>query len=233
MIDIYEGRDVSELLGVVKWEAPLPACLVGQAKGLFPSFIKKTDSERIQNLVIEYDQYKKDSPLFEVTEKLDGTSFTCSFNNGQLDVCSRNLSLKDTTSNVYWDMVKRYELASKLEALGRNIAIQGECIGEGIQKNQYALKGVDLYVFNIFNIDTFSYVSASERLELLDYLGLKGVPVVNSNFDISNLSVSDVLEFANGKSLINGSPREGLVFKSLTMPDLNFKAISNLWLLKD
>lgn len=42
--------DFSEMLGVEKFEAPLPASLVGQALGLFPSFIQKTDQERCQNL---------------------------------------------------------------------------------------------------------------------------------------------------------------------------------------
>jgi hypothetical protein len=42
--------DYSNLLGVRKWEATLPAQLVGQARGLFPSFIPKTDQERCQNL---------------------------------------------------------------------------------------------------------------------------------------------------------------------------------------
>ena len=45
-----EGVDYAELLDIVKWEATLPACLQGQAEGLFPSFIKKTDQERCQNL---------------------------------------------------------------------------------------------------------------------------------------------------------------------------------------
>ena len=41
-----EGVDYAEVLGVVKWEQPLPAELAGQAEGLFPSFIRKTDQER-------------------------------------------------------------------------------------------------------------------------------------------------------------------------------------------
>ncbi|MGZ7204990.1 hypothetical protein ACXWOS_11120, partial [Streptococcus pyogenes] len=43
------GYDLTELLGVVKWDPPLPASLGGTARGNFPSFIYKTDQERIQN----------------------------------------------------------------------------------------------------------------------------------------------------------------------------------------
>lgn len=45
-----QDLDFTKLLGVKKYEQPLPACLVGQAEGLFPSFIQKTDQERCQNL---------------------------------------------------------------------------------------------------------------------------------------------------------------------------------------
>ena len=51
------GADISEFLGVKKWEAALPAELVGQAQGLFPSFIRKTDQERCQNLIAEIFRY--------------------------------------------------------------------------------------------------------------------------------------------------------------------------------
>ena len=40
------GVDVSELLGIVKYDPPLPAQLTGQAKGNFPSLVPKTDQER-------------------------------------------------------------------------------------------------------------------------------------------------------------------------------------------
>lgn len=50
--------DFSEILGVKKWEAALPAELAGQAEGLFPSFIRKTDQERCQNLVSEIFGYE-------------------------------------------------------------------------------------------------------------------------------------------------------------------------------
>lgn len=48
-----QSIDFSEVLGIEKYEAPLPAELAGQAAGLFPSFIQKTDQERCQNLKAE------------------------------------------------------------------------------------------------------------------------------------------------------------------------------------
>jgi RNA ligase (TIGR02306 family) len=43
----YEGADLTEILGIQKWEKPLPSQLQGVAKGNFPTHIcPKTDAER-------------------------------------------------------------------------------------------------------------------------------------------------------------------------------------------
>lgn len=60
-------KDVSDILGVIKYEPPIPACLVGKVKGNFPSFIRKTDLERVQNIWNEIKDCKED---FEVTVNL-------------------------------------------------------------------------------------------------------------------------------------------------------------------
>lgn len=57
VLSLYkEGDDVTELLGIVKYEPPIPAELAGKVKGMFPSFLRKTDEERIQNLTTEYSE---------------------------------------------------------------------------------------------------------------------------------------------------------------------------------
>jgi hypothetical protein len=57
---------LDDLLGVVKYDPPLSAQLAGQAEGLFPSFIKKTDQERCQNLAGSIFGYKETLVPFEV-----------------------------------------------------------------------------------------------------------------------------------------------------------------------
>jgi RNA ligase (TIGR02306 family) len=94
------GDEVTELLGVTKYEPPMPAVLAGDAKGLFPSFIQKTDQERIQNLYDDYKSMYADEE-FEVTVKLDGSSATYYFKDGEFGVCSRNLELKETEGNSF------------------------------------------------------------------------------------------------------------------------------------
>ena len=118
-----EGEDLTEILGIQKWEPTLPAQLAGQAKGLFPTFIRKTDQERIQNLLRHFEAYKDE--LFEESIKLDGSSMTVYQNNEDFGVCSRNLDLRETEGNSFWDMTNKLNLREKLALIGKNIAIQG------------------------------------------------------------------------------------------------------------
>jgi len=93
---VHEGQDVTEMLGIVKYEPPVPAQLAGKAKGYFPGFIRKTDEERVQNLTKEYEEWKiTGSHKFYATEKLDGSSSTFYVRDGDFGVCSRNLELAD------------------------------------------------------------------------------------------------------------------------------------------
>ncbi len=90
-----ENDDMTELLGIVKYEPPIPAELAGEIKGSFPSFIPKTDEVRIQNFESEVGMSIANERVY-VTEKVDGTSFTCYVNKGEFGVCGRNWELKET-----------------------------------------------------------------------------------------------------------------------------------------
>ena len=223
-----EGEEVTEELGIQKWERPINPQLAGLAKGNFPDFIPKTDQERIQNCkhILEDRQEQ-----YEVTIKLDGSSFTAYHRDGMFGVCSRNLELKPSETNAFWQVANKYLLNEFLPLMG-NYAIQGELVGPGIQGNQEQLKELDLYVFDVFDIDTQTYLSAEERYEFVDELCLKHVPVVFVSSE-APATLEEVLKLAEGPSLNPKANREGLVFKSIRNPHLSFKAISNSWLLKE
>lgn len=231
--------DLAPLLGVKKYEKRLSANLSGFARGNFPSFIPKTDQERIQNLSKNFPKWVADEAIYEMTEKLDGTSCTIYKNSILLEedkealgVCSRNLDLKDTEGNVYWDIAKKYDIHAILLRDGRNLAIQGEIIGEGIQGNQYKLPDRQFFVFDIYDIDNKEYFDAHDRQEFCKINNLQHVPVVNSRYMFEVNNVIDAIPLADGPSALNGTPREGLVFKSLRNPVDSFKIISNKWLMK-
>ena len=150
-VDIL-GDDVSEPLGIIKWEMPMNAQLAGMAKGNFPSVIPKTDQERAQNLVQEIVGAIEAGMQFEITEKLEGSSMTCYLIDGEFGVCSRNLDLKETADNTFWQVARRDELEGKMRECGgiSNWAIQGELIGPGIQGNIYKLSQPEFRIFDVY-----------------------------------------------------------------------------------
>ena len=226
-----EGDDVTEYLGVTKYDPPLPADLAGEAVGYFPSFIQKTDEERIQNLTDNYEDYKKFK--FFASEKMDGSSSSFFYNNGEFGLCSRNLQLKFNPDNTFGRIITSNNLEEKLRNYGRNIAIQGEIVGEGVQSNKYKLKGQKLLVYNIFDIDKYDYVSKSEMLEICEKFQLETVPTIYKEFTLTE-TIEELLEIAKGKSAVNpNTQREGLVWVSIDSPHrISFKTISNDFLLK-
>lgn len=231
VLSLYkEGEDVSEILGIVKYEPPIPAELAGKVKGMFPSFLRKTDEERIQNLTENYNEWKEKE--FYVTEKLDGSSATFYVKDGEFGVCSRNLELLETEGNTFWKVARELDLENKLRETGRNISIQGELVGEGIQGNPYKIKGQTVYFFNAFNIDIQQYLTQKEMEDFIQSLNLNTVPILDRSYILPE-SVEDLLQYADGKSELNKDfGREGVVVRSLDR-SISFKVISNSFLLKE
>ena len=228
-----EGDDLTEALDIVKYEPPIPAQLAGKIKGTFPSFIPKTDEIRIQNFESEVGF----SPVGErayVTEKLDGTSFTCYFNNGVFGVCGRNWELSETSDNSLWRMANLLQLKEKMTKHGKNIALQGELVGAGINGNLYGLSDHKLYFFTGYDIDKGRRMFFDELEWVLFGLDLQMVPVLEKyGFVIPNESniVDYMLKYAEGKSVLNMEvDREGVVVRGLER-EFSFKAISNTYLL--
>ena len=226
-----EGEDVSELLNIQKWEAPVSPQLAGQVKGTFPSQIPKTDQERVQNLKRELENY--DSVLFEVTEKMEGSSMTCYLIDGEFGVCSRNMDLKRDENNTFWKVAIEEDIEQKLRAYGAdNIAIQGELIGPGIQGNIYKLISHHFKVFDVYDIQEGYYLLPEDRKTFVDAIGLKHVPVLGTHL-LVNPDIDSILLTAEGASVLNpNQEREGVVYKSMNS-QFSFKAISNKYLLKN
>lgn len=221
------GTDVTELLGVLLYEPPIPAELAGKVKGFFPGFIPKTDEERIQNMSDILSNYY-------VTEKIDGTSVTYYKKDGVFGVCSRNLELAEGETT-QWKLAKKYDLVNKLPD---NFAIQGELIGEGIQKNPLKRTGQEVFFFNAYNIANGIYLNFRDFIGFCDSLGIRTVPLINDNYSLPS-TVDELLKFADGKSMLNPeSPREGIVIRPkvemrYNNKRLSFKVISNSYLLKN
>jgi RNA ligase (TIGR02306 family) len=232
--DHVRELDFSEKLGIEKWEAPIPAELAGDVEGPIPSFVRKTDQERIQNLP---EVLQDGEAEYEVTIKLDGSSMTAFRNTGTVGVCGRNWWLKETEQNSLWRLARKDKLLEALDALGRNLALQGEIIGEGIQGNPEKLRGQEFRLFDIWDIDAQVYLGRGERGQVVDALTALGAKIKEVPFiEVTTLrrfggDIAAILAYAEGKSLNPAVAREGIVFKRLD-GGFSFKAISNTYLLK-
>ncbi len=230
---VHAGMDVTEVLGVVKYEPPIPAELAGKIKGQFPSFLRKTDEERVQNIADEFVNfiYRSDHQFY-ATEKLDGSSATFYVKDGEFGVCSRNLELLETEDNTFWKVARQMKLEEKMGSLDRNICFQGELIGEGVQGNRYKLKGQTVKFFNVFDINRGERVGIKEFLSILEDLHLDYVPFLSTPFSIPR-TVEEMLKYAEAPSKLNpGVEREGVVVRSFDNT-ISFKAISNKFLLQE
>lgn len=238
-----EGADVTEFLGIKKWELP-DSTMQHRARGSFPMFIPKTDQERIQNLP----RLLTDNDTeYEVTLKLDGSSMTVYHLRAdskhlelfkdhpegecRIGVCSRNLEV-ELDGNHFGETAKAAGIAQALQTSGRNIAVQGELIGPGIQKNYEKVTENQYHIYAVFDIDAQEYLTPEEAEGFCADYRLQYIPIFERRFKIPvGFTVDDILEYAEGEGMNEGVKREGLVFKSLC-GEKSFKAISNSYLLK-
>ena len=213
----------------------------------FPSWIKKTDEERIQNLPKLWEHIKKSFiPLF-VTEKLDGTSATYFYKDGEFGVCSRNLFLVSEDDSPYWEMAKKYRVKETMKVIVnkfhlKSLVLQGEIIGEGIQKNPYGLKERRLNLFTCY-VDgvkkpheemLFLLNSVYTEQDTIVIPVIPLVPVVSSYLLIpSDYPLEAFIEMTNAdKSVIDSTKlREGLVCRNYE-EGISFKVINPEYLLK-
>ena len=214
-------------------------------KNGWPSWVQKTDEERVQNMPWIID----DTGKWIATEKIDGTSTTFTMKRGRFGrkrfyVCSRNVCFGEENkpcyydTNVYWEMAKKYKMYDVLCALmdtcfpdAEWVTIQGETYGATVQKRDYSLEGRDFMAFNLIASTHGRYGT----MEMIEYLKpfVPCVPVVETDIDFTDkfATVEDMLLWAEGESKIDGLPREGIVFRTMD-GQKSFKAVSNSFLLK-
>lgn len=194
-------------------------------KGSWPSHIAaKTDVERLQNAMY----ILNDKSPYVATEKVDGASFSAMAEIGKFGkityyCCSRNVVFKNPNQkcfydkNVYFEMFEKYHLKDILTKILKdynlkNVAIQSELFGDGIQKRDYSMKNGhhEIRVFHI--VSNGIKFSMDKVVEICNKYDLPHVPIVNDNYIFPD-TIEEVQEYVEGApSLIDGLPKEGIVF---------------------
>ena len=212
-------------------------------KNGWPSWVKKTDEERIENMPF----ILQNKNPWIVTEKIDGSSTTFTMYRGrfgkkQFYVCSRNVCFDSIDkpcyydTNIYWEMAQKYNMFEVLSKLldafpdEKWITIQGETYGECVQRNNYDLTGHDFAAFNLITA-TRGRWNTCDMKRLLDKYNIPCVPILDSSFILPN-TVEELREYVNSApSTINNKIKEGIVCRSLDGVQ-SFKCVSPEYLIK-
>ncbi|MBI5367692.1 MAG: RNA ligase (ATP) [Planctomycetes bacterium] len=235
-----EGTDVTAALGVEKYEPPPPADINGRVLGAFPGFMPKTDETRVQVLGELLVRHR--GKTFYLTEKEDGTSFTAFVHGGEYGVCGRTQRFDPgDEGNLLCRLAVALKLEEKLRGLaarrGGDVAVQGELIGPGVQKNKYALRAHRIRVFNVFDIGAYRLFDHADMLAAVAEMGLETVPQLGTL--VLDHTVDQLVALAAGPSKLNPQiQREGIVLRPLVEEQdpeigrLSFKVINPHFLVK-
>lgn len=208
----------------------------------FPSWIVKTDENRIENCPF----YLESNEEWVQTEKIDGKSCTYAVdrmkrgkNKFEFVVCSRNVRQADRDqecyhdSNIYWELADKYNIEKILidYAIANNydrVVLQGEGTGS-VQGNPYKLKKNRLFVFNL--VVEGVRKGTREMAKFCDDNNLEHVPIINEHYKTPD-TMEEIKLQADGFSIINPKvKREGFVYRSLDGQQ-SFKNVSREYLLK-
>jgi len=221
LIDLEEGTDVSELIGVTHYEAPTPNDI--QAKGGLPFGIPKTDEDRWES-----ERRLPFGELVDITLKADGqsASYFLKLADEQLSIeekfgiLGRTLELHEIFTNKYTAHIARYDIKNKLTEFCKkhnvSLCIRGESYGRGIQGNEnnpHSKMDEGWAMFSVFNIDTHEYERKGSKFYFLNIAKEIGLPTVDIIERDVVLTQELIDKYSTGITKLNGLPFEGVVFQ--------------------
>ena len=240
--DAELGTDVTEILGVKKWEIEERITTGGTMIGTLPYDIPHTDETRVQ---AEPDLIQAFAGLeYYISTKMDGSSHSVGIDENGFHVTGHNYEYKDDGNSPFYELVKSMDLQAKMEAFATannlsTFTIQGELCAPGIQKNRLKLTKPAWYVFTIR--ENGKRVGLTRMLEICDKLQLESVPIeeIGTDLPVKYPTVEALLERADG-NYPKGGKKEGIVIRptepvycELVSGALSMKVVSNKYLLKN
>ncbi len=240
--EVELGTDVTEALGVKKWEIEEKATTGGTVIGTLPADVPHTDETRVQaepELIGDFAGLE-----YYISTKMDGSSHSISLDENGFHVTGHNYEYKDDGKSAFYELVKKNDLESKIRDFCAKtgvtmLTIQGELCAPGIQSNRLKLARPEWYVFTVR--ENGKRVGLSRMQEICDAIDLQMVPIeeVGKNLPSKYPSVESLLERADG-NYPNGGKKEGIVirptepvFSERISASLSMKVVNNKYLLKN
>ncbi len=214
------GQDLAETLGVIKYDEEAQEILRnGRVRTRGRNAEKAPTTFTLPYYDIE--SIRRNFDLIDpnreivITQKCHGTNVFYVHDGEKLWVKSRNFFKKKDERDTYWDVALRYGLEEKLNKYPM-LAFAGEILGV-FPKFIYDTKLVDGFVettfkvFDVYNVQTQTYLDYDEACAIVDDLGLDLVPLLYRG---PMLSKEELYLLAEGPDVINPAHvREGIVLK--------------------
>jgi RNA ligase (TIGR02306 family) len=259
-IPTTEEAEVTDLLGIMKWELPEEdtGILVNgkpgksKKKNEFPSDLRRTDETRLQAVMSVLKDLQ--GVRCYIAQKADGSSMNCYLRlneqTGQFDfgVCSRNQEKAESDTCHFWYTARKHKVEEKMrtwleanpDRFPKGFSLAGENVGKGIQKNRMGIEDFEFLIFNLFDIGQQQFMNYQDLVNLVQAMELKTVLILNDNFVIGpTTTFRTFMEIANHKYSGNtDSWAEGIVvrpveeMKHRKLGRLSFKIISENFLLQ-
>jgi len=235
------GQDASDILGITKYEPPIPVNMAGEVANL-SSHTVKYDFERLENVP---DMFAPGEQVV-ATEKLHGTFCAIGYvpdlnhpemfgANGDIIVHSKGLggqglAFKNNEANAgnlyvrtLRNLLANHDLEARLAEVsrlggGQPVYVMGEIFGRGVQDLHYGTKEPEFRVFEIrighdyLPRDQFGFGHLDSQTRYGGTLGLDAVPILyHGPFDVAALE-----KVRDGRTMLGGENiREGIVVRSL------------------
>ena len=240
--DAALGSDVTEILGVRKWEIEERITTGGTMIGTLPYDIPHTDETRVQT---EPELIRAFAGLeYYISTKMDGSSDSVGIDENGFHVTGHNYEYKDDGNSPFYELVKTMGLRERMEAFAAKaglatLTIQGEFCAPGIQKNRLKLTKPAWYVFTVR--ENGKRVGLKRMQEVCRGLELETVPIeeVGTDLPAKYPTVEALLDRADGE-YPRGGKKEGIVirptepvYSELISGALSMKVVSNKYLLKN
>lgn len=237
-----EGTDVTELLGVRKWEIPEMATTGGTVIGQLPGDVPHTDETRVQAQPSLIDEFK--GLDYYISTKMDGSSHSVSVDSNEAHVTGHNYEYRDDGKSSFYEFVKANGIIEAAKTYAKrhslnSLTIQGEYCGPGIQQNRLRLQKPEWYVFTVR--ENGKRVGLEEMMNVCREMSVQSVPIEEIGTDLPSKypTVEALLSRADGE-YPRGGKKEGIVIRpvepvySTTISGaLSMKVVNNKYLLKN
>lgn len=233
-----EGQDVAEIIGITKYEAPIPAQFSGEIGNIGYENTFNFDIENVKR----HPNIIQDGELVSMTEKLHGTftvigslydnkpiehiyqgkTFVSSKGNFAKGLVIRNVDANNRNTYIRTAIkFNLYEAVQKIsERFKTNVYLAGETFGDvqdlhyGLKSGEFDFRAFNIFVGNKLSKEGIRALDDSEFEELLTEFNIKRVPVLYKG----PFSKEVMLKYTDGKETYSGTEshmREGIIVEPL------------------